>query len=81
MISLMLLAAAGPSLVPARPSCPPARLVLKNGQMPGETDQDALERGMRMCPQLYAGSPCLMYLVKVGPAKYQIVCASPEDMR
>ena len=81
MLSLLLFTAAGPSLVPARPSCPPARLVLKNGQMPGDTDQAALEHGMRMCPKLYVASPCLMYLVKLGPTRYSVVCAAAEDMR
>lgn len=81
MFSLLLLTAAGPQFAPARPSCPPARLVLKNGQMPGDTDDEALRQGMSACKRLYAASPCLMYLVKVGPAKYQVVCAAPEDFR
>jgi hypothetical protein len=81
MFSLLLLAAAGPQFDIARPTCPPARLVLKNGQMPGETDGPAMEHAMRACPKMYPNSPCLMYLVKIRPAKYQVVCAAPEDMR
>jgi hypothetical protein len=81
MLSLLLLTAAGPEYVPARPSCPPARLVLKNGQLPSDTDDAALRHGMQACRKMYQGSPCLMYLVKVGPTRYQVVCAAPEDFR
>lgn len=81
MLSLLLLAAAGPEFVPARPSCPPARLVLKNGQMPGDTDDAALKHGMNACRSMYRNSPCLMYLVKVGAAQYRVVCAAPGDFQ
>jgi hypothetical protein len=65
-------------VVPAHPTCPPVRFVLKPGVQPSPFDETQVRLAQKGCPRHYPESPCLLALIKSGEGIYGAVCGSPE---